>query len=93
MSSTTTARDYTTALICVRVGRDTIDPAGLGSDEEVEAAEEFILDAVREEFPGADVRSVGDGGRTDGCLSDGTDITREVRACVQDAWQRWLDQL
>ena len=60
MSSTTTARDYSTALICVRVGRDTIDPQGLGSDEDVEAAKEFILDAVREEFPGADVRSVGD---------------------------------
>jgi hypothetical protein len=66
--------------------RSTIDPQGLGSDDEVAACEEYILDAVRTAFPGADVRAVGNGGRTGGATRTGEDFTDEVRAVVTQAF-------
>ena len=89
MTTTETLSDstsYTGASITVRVGRDTIDPEGLGSDEECAACEEHILDAVRSAFPGADVRAVGNGGRTSGTTRTGEDLTDEVKAVVTAAF-------
>jgi hypothetical protein len=77
---------YAGASITVHVGRDTIDPQGLGSDEECAACEEYILDAVRTAFPGADVRAVGNGGRTSATMRDGTDFTAEVETVVTQAF-------
>ncbi len=74
------------ASITVHVGRDTIDPQGLGSDEECATCEEHILDAVREAFPGATVRAVGNGGRTSATMRDSTDFTDEVKAVVTRAF-------
>ena len=74
--------------ITVHVGRDTIDPQGLGSDEDVAAIEASIMDEVRAEWPNADVRAVGNGGRTSGTDADGHDITAEVRAFVNAAFER-----
>ncbi len=89
MTTTETLSDSTPhagAWITVHVGRDTIDPQGLGSDEECAAVEEHILDAVREAFPGADVRAVGNGGRTSGVTRGGVDLTDEVKAVVTRAF-------
>jgi hypothetical protein len=91
MSTTTTeslsdSTLYTGASITVHVGRDTIDPQGLGSDDEVDACEEHILDAVRAAFPGAEVRAVGNGGRTSATMRDGEDFTAEVRTVVTQAF-------
>ena len=77
---------YAGASITVEVGRDTIDPQGLGSDEDAEACAEHILDAVREAFPGAEVVAVGNGGRTSATMPDGEDFTREVREVVTQAF-------
>jgi hypothetical protein len=71
--------------ITVRIGRDTIDPEGTGTDEECAAYESNVLDAVREAFPGADVRAVGQGGRTSGVDAEGHDITAAVREVVREA--------
>lgn len=91
MTSTTTetisdSTSHAGASITVHVGRDTIDPQGLGSDEECAACEEHILDAVRAAFPGAEVRAVGNGGRTGGVTRDGEDFTAEVRTVVTQAF-------
>lgn len=77
---------YAGAEITVHVGRDTIDPQGLSSDEECDACEEHILDAVREAFPGATVRAVSRGGRTSGTTRDGVNLDAEVRAVVTQAF-------
>ncbi len=74
------------ASITVEVGRHTIDPQGLASDEENEHVEECIMDAVRAAFPGADVRAVGLGGRTSGTDANGEDITPEVVRVVNEAF-------
>lgn len=74
------------ASITVHVGRDTIDPQGLGSDEECAACEEHILDAVRAAFPGAEVRAVRSGGRTSGTTRDGVNLDAEVRAITTAAF-------
>ena len=77
---------YAGASITVHVGRDTIDPQGLGSDEECAACEEHILDAVRAAFPGAEVRAVRSGGRTSGTTRDGVNLDAEVRAVTTAAF-------
>lgn len=74
------------ASICVEIGRHTIDPQGLANDDEVEACEAFILDAVREAFPGADVRIVGNGGRTGALRADGWDFSDELEHVVTRAY-------
>ena len=76
----------TTASITVRIGRDTIDPQGIGTAEECAATEEAILDAVRSAFLGLDVRAVGPGGRSQGTDEDGQDITAKVRNVVREAF-------
>lgn len=77
---------YAGASITVHVGRDTIDPQGLGSDEEVAACEEHILAEVRAAFPGAEVRAVRSGGRTSGTTRDGVNLDAEVRTVVTAAF-------
>ena len=91
MTTTTTetlsdSTSYTGADLTVEVHRGTIDPQGLGSDDEVAACEEHILDAVRAAFPGATVRAVGNGGRTSATMRDGTDFTAEVETVVTQAF-------
>jgi hypothetical protein len=72
--------------ITVEIHRGTIDPQGTGSDAECEAVASYLLDTVQIEFPGADVRRVGLGGRTDG----GDDATtRDVRNVLATAWDEW----
>lgn len=83
---TITEVPYAGAEILVRVGRDTIDPQGLGSDEECAACEEYILDAVRDAFPGATVRPVNRGGRTSGTTREGVSLDDEVRTVVTRAF-------
>ena len=82
--------EFAGALITVEISRDAIDPAGEGSDELYESCGEYILDAVRTAFPGADVRAVGNGSRTSGVHSDGRDITRDVRGVVNAAFDAWV---
>lgn len=77
---------YAGTEILVEVGRHTIDPQGLGSDEECAACEEHILDAVRAAFPGATVRPVNRGGRTSGTTRDGVNLDAEVREVVTQAF-------
>lgn len=77
------------AFITVEIHRGTIDPQGIGSDAECEACAEYVLDAVRTEFPDADVTQVGRGGRTSGRTADGLDLTADVRACVNAAFDAW----
>ena len=90
MTTTMTTKILSTsfagASITVHVGRDTIDPQGLGSCEECAACGEFILDAVRTAFPGATVREVGNGGRTSGTTRDGVNLDDEVKAVVTRAF-------
>ena len=76
----------TTASITVRIGRDTIDPQGIGTDEECAATEEAILDAVAREWPEANVAAVGPGGHTSGIDENGRDITAAVRNVVREAF-------
>lgn len=87
---TITELAYAGADISVEISRDTIDPQGLGSDEECEACGEHILDAVRTAFPGAEVRAVSRGGRTSGVAAGGEDITSEVRAVVNAAFDSFM---
>jgi hypothetical protein len=75
--------------ITVNISRDSIDPQGIGSDEDYESAVERIMDDVREAFPDADIRSVGNGGSTSGVTDDGRDITDEVKQIVNDAFDSW----
>ena len=75
------------SLIIVNTSRETIDPQGLASDEEVAFVAECILDAVRAEWPDADVTAVGNGGRTGGRDADGTDISADVQRVVNEAFE------
>lgn len=78
-----------TASITVRVGRDTIDPQGIGSDEDVASCTEYVLDAVRAEWPDAEVDAVGNGGRTSAVDDDGHDFTADVKRAVNAAFDAW----
>lgn len=82
--------EYDGADITVEIGRHTVDPAGIASDDEARACEESILEAVREVFPGATVRAVGIGGRTGGVTRDGADITDDVRFAVNEAFDAFM---
>ena len=75
------------ATITVNTSRATIDPQGIGSDEDAEFIAEIILDAVRAEWPDADVTAVGNGGRTGGRDADGTDISADVQRVVNEAFE------
>jgi hypothetical protein len=74
-----------TTTITVRTGRDTIDPQGIGSDEDFAAARETILDALRAEWPDAEINVVGNGGRTSGIDDDGADISHDVKRVASEA--------
>lgn len=78
--------DFEGAQICLEIGRHTIDPQGLADDDEVEACEVYILDAVHDAFPGADVHVVGRGGRTSALRADGWDFRDELEHVVTRAY-------
>jgi len=80
--------DYAGASILVRIGRDTIDPQGLASDEETADCEEYVLECVRDYFPGARVSAVRIG-RNSGVTRDGTDISDDVDHAVAQAFEGW----
>ncbi len=71
--------------IIIEISRNTVDPQGLGSDEDFDAAREAIVDALRVEWPDAEVIVAGNGGRTSGVDSDGCDITHDVKRIARDA--------
>ena len=75
----------TTTNISIEIGCHTIDPQGLGSDEEVVSAEAFVLDALRTEWPDAEITAVGRGGRTAGVDGDENDITHDVKRVASRA--------
>ena len=75
----------TTTNISIEIGCHTIDPQGLGSDEEVVSAEAFVLDALRTEWPDAEITAVGNGGRTSGVDGNGDDITHDVKRVASQA--------
>ena len=75
----------TTITITIEISRNTVDPQGIGSDEDFAAARETILDALRAEWPDAEINVVGSGGRTSGVDSDGDDITHDVRRVASEA--------
>ncbi len=83
----------TSASITVEIHRGTIDPAGEfeWSAGYVEACQDYVLESVREAFPGADVRAVGNGGRTSGTDAEGRDITSDVRTAVALAFDEWCE--
>lgn len=71
--------------ITIEISRNTIDPQGIGSDEDFAAARESILDALRAEWPDAEINAVGNGGRTSGIDGDGADITHDVKRVASEA--------
>lgn len=77
--------------ITVELDRDSIDPQGIGSDEDLASCREYVLDAVKTAFPGADVREVRSGGRTSG-LDGERDISRDVKEVVNQAFDAWCAQ-
>ncbi len=77
-------KGFAGATIEVNIDRHTIDPEGLASDEEVSECVEHILDAVREAFPGAEVRTAR--GSTMGVSRNGEDLTDRVRTTVNAAF-------
>lgn len=75
--------------ITVEVSRDSIDPQGIGSDEQFESCREYILDAVKTAFPGAEVTAVGHGGKTTAYTDAGQDLSYDVRGVVNRAFDDW----
>ena len=80
------------SLIIVNTSRETIDPQGLASDEEVAFVAECILDAVRAEWPEIEVLAGASGSRTSGRDAEGNDISRDVQRVVDDAYNTALQQ-
>lgn len=80
---------YEGALITVEIHRGTVDPGGIGSDEEYQDCKEYVLTYVREQFPGATVRAVGNGGRTSGLDRSGRSIEHAVKIVVANAFEEW----
>ena len=74
----------TTTNITIEIGRHTIDSQGVASDEEVAAAEAFVLDALRTEWPDAEITAVGRGGRTAGVDGENA-ITHAVKRVASQA--------
>lgn len=83
---------YAGAQIDVELHRGNIDPAGEGDDADIKACTDYVLDAMRDAFPGATVRAVGNGGRDCGTTADGQDITSDVRAAANRAFDDWCAQ-
>lgn len=77
--------------ISIEIGRHAIDSQGVASDEEVAAAEAFVLDALRTEWPDAEITAVGRGGRTAGVDGDDEnnithDVKRVASRALNDFW-------
>jgi len=80
--------DYAGATILVRIGVDTIDPQGLFDEEETADCQEYVLECVRDYFPGARVSAVRIG-RSSGVTRGGTDISDDVDHAVAQAFEGW----
>ena len=78
-----------TTNISIEIGRHAIDSQGVASDEEVAAAEAFVLDALRTEWPDAEITAVGRGGRTAGVDGENNithDVKRVASRALNDFW-------
>lgn len=73
-----------TTSITVNLSRTAIDPQGLGDDADAEHYRTAVLDALRAEWPDAEIVEVTDG-RTHG-TEDGADITSAVRSVAREAF-------
>ena len=91
VAESTAEQEYAGTFIIVEVGRHTLDPQGESSDEWVEKCEEYILDSVRESFPGAEVSAGGRGAVTGGRTRDGQDISDDVHRIVSDALKAFCE--
>lgn len=77
---------YEGAYITISTSRDTLDPRREMSDVEYTSCRSAIRAAVENAFPGAEV----DGSHHDsGTLRDGTDISADVSAVSEGAWEDW----
>jgi len=75
--------DYDRAFITVNLSDDSLDPAGLASDDELDACCDYILAAVRSAFPGAEVAV---GSDCSGVTRDGVEFDSDVRIVVNRAF-------
>ena len=73
-----------TTTIFVNTSRSTIDPQGIGDDADVETYRAAILDALRAEWPDAEIIEMTHG--RDNGVEAGRDITSEVREVVRRAF-------
>lgn len=70
--------------IFVNTSRSTIDPQGIGDDADIETYRAAIIDALRAEWPDAEINETIHG--RDNGIEDGRDITSEVREVVRRAF-------
>ena len=73
-----------TTAIFVNTSRATIDPQGIGDDADIETYRTAILDALRAEWPGAEITETTQG--IDCGSEDGHSITAAVRNVVREAF-------
>ena len=75
--------DFASAFITVDLSRDSIDPAGLATRDQLDACRDHILDCVRSAFPGAEVCV---GSDCSGVTRDGAEFDRDVTIAVNRAY-------
>lgn len=75
--------DFARAFITVDLSRDSLDPAGLATREQLDACRNHILDCVRGAFPGAEVCV---GSDCSGVTRDGESLDRDVTIAVNRAF-------
>ncbi len=73
-----------TTTIFVNTSRATIDPQGIGDDADIETYRTAIVDALRAEWPDAEITETTHG--RDNGTEDGRDITPAVREVVRRAF-------
>ena len=77
------AIDFARAFITVDLSRDSLDPAGLATRDQLDACRNHILDCVRSAFPGAEVCV---GSDCSGVTRDGVEFDRDVTIAVNRAY-------
>ena len=75
--------DFARAFITVDLSRDSLDPAGLATRDQLDACRNHILDCVRSAFPGAEVCV---GSDCSGVTRDGAEFDRDVTIAVNRAY-------